>query len=305
MCTLPELAEIEALRRTIAPALIGHVLRVATIGPYDMRARGNGRGEGHRTKRAWMTPLELLDGATIHSIARHGKRLAIIAADGRCLVVQLGMSGQLIAGSDAHGSHQHVTWHVTKSKRGQGLGQSASIPLIFRDPRRFGGLTAYESTTSLYESWSAELGPDALTIQAQALRSAMTGARAVKVALLDQTIVAGVGNIYADESLHVAGIDPRMRCEQLSPKCVTALALAIRTILNRAIKHGGSTLRDYRSGLGAAGTAQALHAVYGRAGDPCGSCGESLHGTRLGGRATVWCRSCQPGVDSRGAVNRK
>ena len=283
---MPELAEIEALRRTIAPALIGHVLRVATIGPYDMRARGNGRGEGHRTKRAWMTPLELLDGATIHSIARHGKRLAIIAADGRCLVVQLGMSGQLIAGSDAHGSHQHVTWHVTKSKRGQGLGQSASIPLIFRDPRRFGGLTAYESTTSLYESWSAELGP-------------------VKVALLDQTIVAGVGNIYADESLHVAGIDPRMRCEQLSPKRVTALALAIRTILNRAIKHGGSTLRDYRSGLGAAGTAQALHAVYGRAGDPCGSCGESLHGTRLGGRATVWCRSCQPGVDSRGAINRK
>ena len=139
---MPELAEIEALRRTIAPALIGHVLRVSTIGPHDMRARGNGRGEGHRTKRAWMTPLELLDGATIHSIARHGKRLAIIAADQRCLVVQLGMSGQLIAGSDAHDSHQHVTWNVTKSKRGQGLGQPASIPLIFRDPRRFGGLTA-------------------------------------------------------------------------------------------------------------------------------------------------------------------
>ena len=305
MCTLPELAEIEALRRTIAPALIGHVLRLTTIGPHDMRARGNGRGEGRRTQRAWMTPLELLDGATVQSIARHGKRLAIIAADGRCLVVQLGMSGQLIAGGDAGDSHQHVTWRVTKSARGQGAGRLGSIPLIFRDPRRFGGLTAYESTTSLYESWNAELGPDALTIQAQALRSAMTGARAVKVALLDQTIVAGVGNIYADESLHIAGIDPRIRCDQLSPKRVTALALAIRTILNRAIKHGGSTLRDYRSGLGASGTAQALHAVYGRAGDPCVCCQESLHETRLGGRTTVWCRSCQPGVNSPGAADRK
>lgn len=146
---MPELAEIEALRRTIAPALIGHVLRVSTIGPHDMRARGNGRGEGRRTKRAWMTPLELLDGATVQSIARHGKRLAIIAADGRCLVVQLGMSGQLIAGGDAGDSHQHVTWLVAKPARDQGVGRLASIPLIFRDPRRFGGLTAYESATSL------------------------------------------------------------------------------------------------------------------------------------------------------------
>jgi formamidopyrimidine-DNA glycosylase len=302
---LPELAEIESLRRTIAPALIGHVLRVAAIGPYDMRARGGGRGEGHRTKRNWMNPPELLDGATIQSIARHGKRLAIIATDGRCLVVQLGMSGQLIAGDDCDDSHRHVTWLVTKSIRGQGRVPTVSVPLIFRDPRRFGGLTAYGSITSLYESWNEDLGPDALTIQAQTLRSAMTGARAIKVALLDQAMIAGVGNIYADESLHVAGIDPRMQCDQLSPKRVTALALAIRTILNRAINHGGSTLRDYRSGLGATGTAQALHAVYGRAGEPCLSCGESLHETRLGGRTTVWCRSCQPGVSGSGAAGRK
>ena len=302
---MPELAEIESLRRTIAPALIGHALRLVAIGPHDMRARGCGRGKGERNKRAWMTPSELLDGATVHSIARHGKRLAIIATDGRCLVVQLGMSGQLIAGCDFNDSHQHVTWLVTKPARGRPRNAAASIPLIFRDPRRFGGLTAYENTKSLYESWNAELGPDALTIQAQALRMALSGARAVKVALLDQTIVAGVGNIYADESLHVAGIDPRIRCDQLSPKHVTALALAIRTILNRAIKHGGSTLRDYRSGLGAAGTAQALHAVYGRAGDPCRCCGQSLHETRLGGRTTVWCRSCQTGAKSVGAADRK
>lgn len=302
---MPELAEIESLRRTIAPALIGYALRLVAIGPHDMRARGCGRGKGERNRRAWMTPLELLDGATVHSIVRHGKRLAIIATDGRCLVVQLGMSGQLIAGCDFNDSHQHVTWFVTKPARGRSRNLSASMSLIFRDPRRFGGLTAHESTASLYESWNAELGPDALTIQAQALRMALTGARTVKVALLDQTILAGVGNIYADESLHLAGIDPRMRCNQLSPKHVTALALAIRTILNRAIKHGGSTLRDYRSGLGATGTAQALHAVYGRAGDPCRRCGQSLHGTRLGGRTTVWCRSCQTGAKSAGAADRK
>ncbi len=269
-----------------------------TVGPHDMRARGCGRGEELLVPRAWMNRTELLDGCVIQSIERHGKRLALCTIDGRCLVVQLGMSGQLVAGASAGTSHQHVTWSITSaSPRRNGR---AHIPvLVFRDPRRFGGLTPYQTKKELHESWKAELGPDALTVQASALRIALRGARAVKTALLDQTVVAGVGNIYADESLHIAGIDPRIACDRVSDSDIQRLAGAIRLILRRAVKHGGSTLRDYRSGTGSEGAAQALHAVYGHAGEPCGSCSETLRGTRLGGRATVWCPRCQPRTRSK------
>ena len=291
---MPELPEIEVLRRTVAPVLVGRVLRVKTIGPHDMRARGSGRGEGRCKPGAWMNRNELLDGATVQSVERHGKRLAILATDGRCLVIQLGMSGQLIAGPSTTKPHQHLVWSIIGGHRCQSSLLLAQDFLVFRDPRRFGGVVSYESKDELQKSWTAELGPDALTINASALQSVLCGSRAIKVALLDQATIAGVGNIYADESLHVAGIDPRMRCDQISKADVKSLAQAIRLILNRATKHGGSTLRDYRSGLGAKGAAQALHAVYGHAGQPCAQCGETLQGTRLGGRATVWCPFCQP-----------
>ena len=269
-----------------------------TVGPHDMRARGCGRGQALLVPRAWMSRTELLDGCVIQSIERHGKRLALCATDGRCLVVQLGMSGQLIAGACAGGSHQHVTWSMTDASPRRTVRAKFAL-LVFRDPRRFGGLTPYQTKKELHESWKAELGPDALAVQARALRIALRGARAVKTALLDQTVVAGVGNIYADESLHIAGIDPRITCDQVSESEIQRLTRAIRLILRRAVKHGGSTLRDYRSGIGIKGAAQALHAVYGHAGESCGSCSETLHGTRLGGRATVWCPRCQPGTRTK------
>lgn len=293
---MPELPEIEVLRRTIAPALVGRVLRVVTIGRHDMRARGSGRGESRSAAGAWMTSSELLDGATIQSLERHGKRLALIATDGRCLVVQLGMSGQLTAGLSTKKPHQHIIWSIANTNERRSSLTRDSGCLVFRDPRRFGGVTPYESKRALHASWSAELGPDALGIQARVLQSVLDGIRPIKVALLDQTMVAGIGNIYADESLHIAGIHPCTPCNQVSKAHAKKLAQSIRLILNRATKHGGSTLRDYRSGLGVKGAAQALHAVYGRAGQSCLLCQAILCGTRLGGRATVWCPACQPPV---------
>lgn len=282
MCTLPELPEIESVRRALAPVLRGRTLHVTCVGRFDMRARGAGRGEG--SPRTWMSRTQLLDGGRVERLERQGKRLAIVAADGRVLVVQLGMSGQLVCGPAIERSHRHVEWSVG------GLPD----PLVFRDPRRFGGLTAHPGVAEMRAAWDAELGLDALDVDGPSLAARLQGMRRVKCALLDQATVAGIGNIYADEALHRAGIDPRMRCGRLPAAAVGRLAEAIRSILGAAVAHGGSTLRDHRTGTNGRGTAQELHAAYGRAGKPCMRCGGVLLGTRLGGRATVWCGRCQP-----------
>jgi formamidopyrimidine-DNA glycosylase len=280
---LPELPEIEVVRRSLRPVLEGALLRVVHVGPHDMRARGKGRASAGRG--AWMGKRELLDGARIERLERRGKQLAIVARDGRTLVVQLGMSGQLIAG-DCDRTHRHVAWDAARAR--------SRTRVTFRDPRRFGGLSAWTSFEAVVRSWDDTLGPDALDVDAARLRLALSGRRSVKAALLDQRAIAGVGNIYADESLHRAGIDPRMRCTRLRDDDVNALASAIRHVLGRAVRRGGSTLRDHRAADGSPGEAQQDHAVYGRGGLPCLRCGTPIRTCRLSGRTTAWCPVCQP-----------
>jgi formamidopyrimidine-DNA glycosylase len=231
-----------------------------------------------------MDARQLLDGARIDRLERRGKQLAIVARDGRTLVVQLGMSGQLIAG-DCDATHRHVTWEAVRGR--------TRVTMVFRDPRRFGGLSSWPSFDAVRQAWDAELGPDALDIGHDRLRMALAGHRPVKAALLDQHAIAGVGNIYADESLHRANIDPRVRCSRLRDDEVRVLASAIRWVLGRAVLRGGSTLRDHRSATGLRGDAQQEHAVYGRAGLPCLQCGTPIRSCRLAGRATCWCPACQ------------
>lgn len=278
---MPELAEIEVIRLALEPLVVGRSLRVEEIGPHDMRARGEGRGTG-RTK-AWIDAAGLLDGARVSRLERRGKRLAMVAADGRVLVVQLGMSGQLMLAPDAAATHRHVTWRVSRQRH----------PLVFRDPRRFGGVTPYASPEALQEAWDAELGVDALSVTGPQLAAVLRGTRFVKALLLDQRAIAGVGNIYADESLFLAGIDPRTRCAKVGRSRARELADAIRTVLRRAVRTGGSTLRDHRTALGKPGQAQQLHAVYGRSGEPCVRCGALLRSATLAGRTTTWCPGCQ------------
>ena len=165
--------------------------------------------------------------------------------------------------------------------------------MAFRDPRRFGGVTAYETEADLAAAWD-HLGPDGLTVSTQELETRLQGSnRPIKAALLDQTVVAGVGNIYADESLHAAGIHPLHRSSRIDPSRLNRLAIEIRRILNQAADAGGSTLRDYRDAFGQPGDAVQLHAVYGRADEPCERCQTILRGIRLQGRATVFCPRCQ------------
>lgn len=283
---MPELPEVEHLRRTLEPCLLGATIRHAHL---------------HRADFAWVhgsdrpaSPRDLLQGATITELRRRGKHLAIIAKDGRTLDVHLGMSGQVIhdACDDAavaapHRTHVHARW--TLERNGSPAGE-----VLFRDPRRFGGLVAVESVNALEHDLWRNLGPDALSITAAQLSRNLTGSRrAIKPALLDQGVLAGVGNIYADEALFFSGIRPTRRCSRLTRAEITRLAASIRRVLTRSIRSGGSTLRDYVDARGSRGSFQDLHAVYGRAGKPCRRCGRSLRSIVLGQRTTVFCTSCQ------------
>jgi formamidopyrimidine-DNA glycosylase len=141
--------------------------------------------------------------------------------------------------------------------------------------------------------WAA-LGPDALGITGGDLEGrAGESDRAIKAVLLDQGVLAGVGNIYADEALFRAGLSPRRKARRFGPDDWHRLAGAIRETLAEAVRARGSTLRDYVGAAGEAGQAQLLHRVYGRRGEPCTNCGRRLKGIRLAQRATVYCPACQ------------
>lgn len=271
---VPELPEVETLRRSLIPRLVGRTITAANLHRRDVLTLPN---------RGRVLPDHLLVNATVTELRRRGKQMAIVSKDGRVLLVHLGMTGQVRhAETPEREKHTHATWK---------LGDGST--LYFRDPRRFGGLWHLPSLAALEERWS-ELGPDALTISADDLmRGAEGSRRAIKAVLLDQAVLAGVGNIYADESLFEAGISPRRLATRIKSDEFGRLAPIIRGVLERAIKARGSTLRNYRDATGEAGSAQTAHRVYGRAGLPCLTCGTTLSHLTLAQRTTVFCRGCQ------------
>ena len=289
---MPELPEVETLRRTLERALCGKTVLTATVHRRDMIvAEGDPHGGWSRSTHdrppTRLTAPMMLAGARIKSLARLGKRMAIIAADGRTLEVYLGMTGQMLIAAPrarlAQRDHVHARWKLDSGER-----------MVFRDPRRFGGLWVYPDEEALQaRSWSS-VGPDALTIGTRQLRErAHRAARRVKAVLLDQSVIAGVGNIYADESLFRARISPDRMAEDLDREDWAQLARAIRNILAGAIKARGTTLRDYRDARGQRGTGQSILRVYGRAGLPCICCGQTLQGGTIAQRSTSWCSRCQ------------
>ena len=278
---MPELPEVEHLRRTLEPLLLGRRVVDATLHRRDvLRLDANDRRSPHRR-------TDLLVGRRLVQLRRRGKQLSIHADDDTALVVHLGMSGQVLhlaPGARAdRADHVHATWRLDDASR-----------LLFRDPRRFGGLWAIRSSADL-DRRLAPLGPDALEILAPDLHRRLgRTTRAVKAALLDQRLVAGVGNIYADEALHIARIHPLRPGASLARDETRALARALRAVLRAAIDDGGSTLRDYRDATGRSGRRQNAHAVYGRAGRSCLTCGTTLEALSVTQRTTVFCPHCQP-----------
>jgi formamidopyrimidine-DNA glycosylase len=272
MC-VPELPEVETTRRGVAPYAEGH--RVESLLVREPRLR-------------WPVPAdlpEILQGQRIERIERRGKYLLFHTAAG-ALLLHLGMSGSLrvLRGAPpAPLRHDHVDLQL-----------SGGSILRFNDPRRFGcllWLPAGESHPLL-----AHLGPEPLSddFDGERLYRSSRGRRGpVKAFIMDGRVVVGVGNIYANEALFLAGIRPDRSAGRIGLARYQALAERIKQVLTSAIEQGGTTLRDFVGGDGKPGYfAQQLY-VYGRAGLPCKRCGALLRERRLGQRSTVYCVTCQ------------
>lgn len=273
---MPELPEVETVRRSAERFLLGKRVKSVVLRRTDIVRGATGKAA-------------LLEGGFVARVARHGKNLAIVVEDGRTLGVHLGMTGQLLCvrddAPDVRTDHVHAEWGFE------------GLRMLFRDPRRFGGLETFESEEAMLERSWASLGPDAATVTGKALREGLgTSKRAIKAGLLDQRAVAGIGNIYADESLFAAGIHPLRRCAELSAQEWDRLAREVRRVLREAIRAGGSTLRDYRDATGSEGWFQTRHLVYGRSGSPCVRCGRALERLTVVQRTTVSCIGLRPGT---------
>jgi formamidopyrimidine-DNA glycosylase len=273
---VPELPEVEVTRRQIEKAL---------------RGRGISHVETTRDSYFFLTPpaqlRRRLHGRRVTDLTRVGKYLLALLDDGSRLLLHLGMTGQLRVAEGASGMRRrdpHV--HLVL------LFDDAGPAVTFRDARKFGKVQwlAPGARSARLE----RLGVDALGVRAADLRAA-TGTRraAIKSVLLDQSVLAGVGNIYADEALFLAGIRPMRAARRLTHADCERLARALRRVLREAIRKGGSSISDYVRPDGSGGAYQDRHRVYGRAGASCVRCRERIRRVVLGARSTCYCPRCQ------------
>jgi len=270
---MPELPEVEPTRRGLVPNVVGRRIAAAII--YDPRLR-------------WPVPPGLakqLAGRRIDALDRRSKYL-LFRLGGATLLVHLGMTGSLRAYTKAppRRVHDHADFVLDNG-----------VTLRYHDPRRFGAILWLPDSAAGHPLL-AKLGPEPFdaAFDADYLWTA-TRRRgvAIKLALMDNHLVVGVGNIYANESLFRAGIRPTTPANRLSRPRLARLVAEIRATLADAIAKGGTTLRDYVDSAGAPGYFQLDHFVYGREGKPCRVCGSAIRMRRMGGRATSWCPQCQ------------
>jgi formamidopyrimidine-DNA glycosylase len=264
---MPELPEVETVRTGLERLLVGAVIA---------------RVETRRADLRQPFPRDLarrLAGRTITAVRRRAKYLLIDCA-GTVLLNHLGMTGvwRLAAAGDER-SHDHLVLHLGDGRR-----------VVFNDPRRFGlvGLCRADGGHAALD----ELGPEPLAADFTAGHLAAQLARhrraPIKAVIMDQRVVVGVGNIYAAESLFRSGIRPTLAAERSA-----RLVAEIRAVLTAAIAAGGSSIDDFRHVNGLSGLFQTTFKVYGRAGQPCRTCGAILRGMAIAGRASVWCPECQ------------
>ena len=265
---MPELPEVETIRRQLEPRLVGRRITEAA---------------GHPSEK--FLPAGDVAGATVGAVARRGKYLIISLSDARELVLHLGMTGRLqFAAAEVPSDHYVRAWWS--------LDDGTALEL--HDVRRFGRVRVvpagcYDSIPTL-----AQLGPEPLSedFSAEGLWSALRRSRRrVKTQLLSQRPVAGLGNIYADEALWRAGINPAKR--RITRAEAAALHTAIGEVLAQAIAHRGTTFRDYRTLAGSGGDNLAHLDCYGRRGEPCRRCGAELRSRVLDARSTTDCPACQ------------
>lgn len=282
---MPELPEVETVRRGLAPVMEGAVIARADVNRPDLR---------------WPFPPDMvarLTGQRVVALRRRSKYILADLTSGETLLIHLGMSGRMLVSGDPLGQfvhshpapekHDHVVLHMENGAR-----------ITFNDPRRFGAMDLFATASGEAHALLAKLGPEPLgnsfdeTYFARALSGRNTP---VKSALLDQSIVAGLGNIYVCEALFRAGISPRRKAKNVSAKRAAALVPIIRDVLGDAIAAGGSSLRDFRQADGELGYFQHSFDVYGREGEICRreGCGGSVARIVQSGRSSFYCAQCQ------------
>jgi formamidopyrimidine-DNA glycosylase len=268
---MPELPEIETIARGLKAAVLG-----ATISRVAVRRRDYVRCAGARS-------ASHLAGRSIAGISRHGKRLLLALSPRGSIVFHLGMSGRLTLheGHESPAPHTHL-----RIALGEGRPE-----LRVSDPRRFGGVWVF--ATDGGEHPGGPLGPDALAVRLPRFRAITSRRRRIKALLLDQRTLAGLGNIYCDEALFAARIHPLAIAADLPDAAVARLLREIRRVLRAAIRHGGSTFRDYRHLTGEGGAYQSRHLVYGKEGEPCPRCRTPILRIPAAGRSSHVCPRCQ------------
>lgn len=276
---MPELPEVEITRRHLAEAMVGRKVQAASL-------------HHARTSRFNASPDEvevLLVGRSIQSVGRLGKFLVIELDDGHTVVGHLGMSGRFSVTSPDANVEPHTHFIATLDDGKQ---------IRFIDPRTFGFVAVFDAE-ALAESGVARLGRDALLDlpETAELLSFLQGRSApIKALLLDQRLVSGLGNIYADEALFMAALNPLLAGGDLTSDQVDRLRDSIARVLEEAIENGGTTLDDlaYLLPDGKAGDNMSVLAVYGRTGEPCRQCGSGIDRVVVRGRSTHFCPECQP-----------
>jgi formamidopyrimidine-DNA glycosylase len=269
---MPELPEIETIRRGLDRALRG--ARITAIEIREPRLR----------RRVDEARLAALVGRRIEGFDRRAKYLLADVGDGLVWLMHLGMSGRLLVvppGSPT-GSHEHVRVEFDRP-----------ATLCYRDPRRFGWMRV-GSPTELEEIADLGAEPLAASFGGAALRAWLRGTRRdIKAALLDQRVIAGVGNIYANEILFRAGVRPTRRAHRLSRDELDGIATATREVLAEAVERRGTSFSDYFDSDGTPGTFQDVLSVFDRAGEPCRRCGVVIKRRAHGGRSSFYCPACQ------------
>ncbi|MEM9438192.1 MAG: bifunctional DNA-formamidopyrimidine glycosylase/DNA-(apurinic or apyrimidinic site) lyase [Pseudomonadota bacterium] len=282
---MPELPEVETVRRGLSPVLEGQVIERADVNRPDLR---------------WPLPArmaERLTGMRVMSLRRRSKYILADLESGETLLIHLGMSGRmLISGAEVGGfyhehpapeKHDHVVLHMQNGAR-----------VTFNDARRFGHMDLWP-THDIENHWLIQsLGPEPLGngFHERYLTEKLRGRNTpIKAALLDQRVVAGLGNIYVCEVLHRARVSPRRKAGNLSSARAGALVPIIRDVLSEAIEAGGSSLRDYRQADGELGYFQHTFRVYDREGESCvtGGCAGTVRRIVQSGRSSFYCSTCQ------------
>lgn len=282
---MPELPEVETVRRGLEPVMAGRMIELAEVNRPDLR---------------WPFPAGMADrltGARVKQLRRRSKYILVDLSTEETLLVHLGMSGRMLISGQMLGQfhhehpapqkHDHVIFHMEGGAR-----------ITFNDARRFGAMDLLSTATAEAHPFLAQLGPEPLgnTFDEAYLVARLKGRNTpVKSALLDQHVVAGLGNIYVCETLFRAGISPKRKAGQLSQTKAATLVPIIRQVLSEAIDAGGSSLRDYRQADGELGYFQHTFQVYDREGEACRSpgCAGIIARIVQSGRSSFYCPLCQ------------